>query len=183
MNKLHTLLRDIETKIALQNMQQQSVSASSIGWHIEHTLLTINIIIKALTLSNVSDYRWSFRPLRYLIFGIGKIPRGKAKAPKIVQPKGDFDAQHLKNHLQEGKHNIQKLDVMSLDSYFKHPYFGHLKLKPSIKFLCIHTQHHISIVESIVANQIKQNWWTQTHKNSIFAGLILCSVSALDCPR
>ncbi|MFN8364825.1 MAG: hypothetical protein U0T78_06125 [Cloacibacterium normanense] len=32
-------------------------------------------------------------------------------------------------------------------SYIEHPYFGHLDVKQTLKFLKIHTQHHLKIVQ------------------------------------
>ncbi len=152
MNPLTQLLDRLEHHISNKELLEQNTSKSSVGWHIEHTLLTINQIIKALTLCEPAKYRWTFKPFRYIIFAAGKIPRGKAKAPKIVQPKAHFDAHDLRNYHQETKKNVLKLDTMEVNAYFEHPYFGHLQLKQTVKFLCIHTQHHLSIVEDIIKN-------------------------------
>jgi hypothetical protein len=40
--------------------------------------------------------------------------------------------------------------MVSKDHFFEHPYFGKLKLKETIRFLEIHTTHHLSIIEDIV---------------------------------
>ncbi len=148
MNKLHTLLRDIETKIALQNMQQQSVSASSIGWHIEHSLLAINKIIAATKNSDASTYKFIFKPIKYIVFLTNKIPRGKAKNPKSVEP-DFFDENTLKAHFIATLAIIKEIEIIDKNKYFKHPYFGNLKLKDTVKFLEIHTKHHIKIINDI----------------------------------
>ena len=149
MNKLNRQLNDLETKISKQDIFSQNVSISNVGWHIEHTLLTINLIIEAVKKSNPLNYKWSFKFARVFVFTINKIPRGRGKAPKVVLPK-TFDEKTLKEHLQVVKSKIQDLENISADKYFDHPYFGNLKLYKTIKFLEIHTNHHLEIINLIL---------------------------------
>jgi hypothetical protein len=148
MNKIETILQELETKISLQNRLQSSVSASSIGWHIEHILLTINKITEATKTSESSSYTFTFKPIKYLVFFTGKIPRGKAKNPKVVEP-AYFDESTLKTHLQQTKTTIKELYNLDKNKYFKHPFFGNLKLNDTIRFLEIHTHHHLKIINDI----------------------------------
>ena len=148
MNKLEILLQELETKIMLQNMLQSSVSSSSIGWHIEHSLLTIDKITEATKTSNERNYKFIFKPLKYIVYLIGKIPRGKAKNPKQVEP-DFFDEITLNTHLQKTRSTFKELKNIDKNKYFKHPYFGNLKLMDTIKFLEIHTNHHLKIINDI----------------------------------
>ncbi len=154
MTKLEFLLKKLETKICLQNIVQTTVSASSIGWHIEHTLLTINKIAEATKASDASDYKWTFKPIKYIVFFTGKIPRGRAKNPKVVDP-DFFNEDSLKIHIQKTKTTILELIHLEKEKYFKHPFFGNLKLKDTIKFLEIHTNHHLKIIEEIQKAALK----------------------------
>jgi hypothetical protein len=45
------------------------------------------------------------------------------------------------------------LELVSRDHFFEHPYFGKLKLKETIRFLEIHTQHHLDIIRDIIMNK------------------------------
>jgi hypothetical protein len=150
MEKLKKLIQDLESKIPNQEVINPTISKSSVGWHIEHTILTINLVIGALQKSNPENYKWTFNFYRILILTMNKIPRGRARAPKVVQPKEDFNIESLKNHLEKGKTKLAELDTISDKNYFEHPYFGHLKLKPTIKFLKIHTNHHLKIINDII---------------------------------
>jgi hypothetical protein len=150
MEKLKKLIQDLESKIQNQEMLNPTISKSSVGWHIEHTLLTMNLIIGALQKSNPENYKQSFNFYRVLVFAMNKIPRGKAKAPKIVQPKEDFNIESLKSHLEKAKTKLAELNSIGNKNYFEHPYFGHLTLKPTIKFLEIHTNHHLQIINDII---------------------------------
>jgi len=154
MTKLEFLLKKLEPKICLQNIVQTTVSASSIGWHIEHTLLTINKIAEATKASDARDYKWTFKPIKYIVFFTGKIPRGRAKNPKVVDP-DFFNEDSLKIHIQKTKTTILELIHLEKEKYFKHPFFGNLKLKNTIKFLEIHTSHHLKIIEEIQKAALK----------------------------
>jgi hypothetical protein len=150
MQKLNQLIQELENAIQNQEILNPSISKSSVGWHIEHCLLVLNSVVSAVEKSNPKDYKWKFNFVRMLVMTTKKIPRGKARAPKTVQPTIDFDTDTLKNHLEKSKINIQKLQTTDSNHYFEHPYFGHLKLKPTIEFLEIHTHHHINIIKDIV---------------------------------
>ena len=84
-----------------------------------------------------------------------KIPRGKAKSPKVVLPQENISNESLVRHLLLTKDSIMNLESLSKDKYFTHPYFGDLKLNQTIRFLEIHTQHHLEIIEDIISNKQK----------------------------
>jgi hypothetical protein len=48
-----------------------------------------------------------------------------------------------------------KLETISKDRYFTHPFFGDLTLNQTINFLEIHTKHHLEIIEDIISNKQK----------------------------
>jgi hypothetical protein len=85
-----------------------------------------------------------------MVLATKKIPRGKAKAPKVVVPKADITCADLEHHLAKARDTVKSLGLVSKDNYFEHPYFGKLKLKETIRFLEIHTTHHLNIIEDIV---------------------------------
>jgi len=150
MDKLNQLINELETLLPKHECANLRISQSIVGWHIEHTLLTLNLIIEQLIKSDPDTYKWQFNFTRTLVFAINKIPRGRAKAPKVVQPKVGFNAITLKNHLDYVKEKIKNLNSLKQDNYFAHPYFGNLNLKPTIKFLELHTKHHLNIMNDIV---------------------------------
>jgi hypothetical protein len=149
MNKLLGYLNELETKISKQENHNYDISKSNVGWHIEHILLTINLIIEEVQKSNPENFKWSFKLPRILVFSMNKIPRGRAKSPEIVVPK-TYDERTLIEHLKITKFKIQELENTSSDKYFNHPFFGNLKLNKTIKFLEIHTSHHLEIINDII---------------------------------
>ena len=151
-NKLESLLNQLEFYIPSSESINLQVSQTTVGWQIEHSLLTINGIVSALQKSNPKDYNWKFSLMKLIILTTKKIPRGKAKAPKVVVPKGLINNDDLQEHLSKTRDAIKALEMVSKDQFFEHPYFGKLKLKETIRFLEIHTDHHLNIIEDIVTN-------------------------------
>jgi hypothetical protein len=149
MHKLLKQIKELESKIPNQEDYNPEISKSNVGWHIEHILLTNKMILEAVEKSNPANYSWSFKLSRIVVFTMNKIPRGRAKAPKVVVPK-TYDEQTLLEHLKIVTAKIQGLENMNSDKYFDHPYFGNLRLNKTIKFLEIHTKHHLEIINDIM---------------------------------
>jgi hypothetical protein len=146
---LPALLNELEKTIPEFQLQNSTISASSVGWHIAHTLLTINRIIAAVEKSDPSEYQWKFNLTRSYVYTFNRIPRGKGKAPKVVQPEEGFTIESLKAHCEKATHQIEKLNHFAPNHFFVHPYFGKLNVKQTIKFLYIHTRHHLQIINDI----------------------------------
>jgi hypothetical protein len=151
MKNLENILNELEEAIISQEKVNSTVSSSSVGWHIEHSLLVINSVITQMAKSDPSKYRWSFSFWRMLVFMTNKIPRGKAKAPKVVRPAESVPTnERLIAQLQLAKQQADVLETLSPNHYVEHPYFGHLNLQPTRKFLVIHSQHHLDIIRDVV---------------------------------
>ena len=150
MKPLHHILLQLENHIPNLDKTNSKVSNSTVGWQIDHCLLVINGIIEQLEISNPKEYqpKWNFP--KFMVFTTGKIPRGKAKAPKVVIPTQVATQEELKDKLETAKNNILKLISFSENSFFKHPFFKDLNVKQTEKFLVIHTKHHLKIIQDIL---------------------------------
>jgi len=149
MRNLTPLLNQLESHIVDFKKTNVAVSQSSIGWHIDHSLMVINGIIEQLKKSNPEQYKWQFNWNRIFIKSINKIPRGRGKAPKAVQPLESSSIEILNSKLHIANDSIIELENLEPNNYFKHPYFGNLNLKTTIWFLELHTKHHLKIIEDI----------------------------------
>ncbi len=149
MNNLDKFIDQLEQNIPFYETRNKEVSQSDVAWHIEHSLLTISGITDALIKSDPREYKWSFNFIRMVVMTTKKIPRGRAKAPKVVQPKGDLTPAGLQKHISETRNKIKALEGLSKDKYFEHPFFGNLKLGQALSVLEIHTKHHLGIIEDI----------------------------------
>jgi hypothetical protein len=79
-----------------------------------------------------------------------KIPRGKAKAPKIVRPEGDINPETLALSLEKVRENIKDWKSLDKTAHFPHPFFGVLNKKETERFLILHTKHHKMIINDIL---------------------------------
>ena len=150
MEKLRALIKELENKIENFKLVNPAVSSSSVGWHIEHSFLVVNVIVEGLKKSNPKDYKWKFNLKRLYVYTINKIPRGSGKAPKRVLPQNNFSRETLKNHFLLTIDKLNEFSSLNPDNYIEHPVFGKLNLKLTIKFLFIHTRHHINIIKDII---------------------------------
>ena len=153
MEKLHKLLTELENNISKRAVINGAISKSNVGWHIEHVLLVFNGVIESIKNSDPSNYKWSFRMSKLIVFTFNRIPRGRAKSPKAVAPK-TYDEQTLKKHIEIIRVKISQLSAINKDKYFDHPFFGNLKLNKAIKFLKLHTNHHLKIINDILESNI-----------------------------
>lgn len=151
MQELHKLLNQLESDISSFDKVNLAVSSGSVGWHIEHSLKTIDQIVTACKNSNPSNYQWRFNFNRFLILTLAKkIPRGKAKAPKIVRPEGEISLETLDMSLSKVKENLMDWKDLDKNTHFPHPFFGILNKKETANFLALHTKHHLMIIDDIL---------------------------------
>jgi hypothetical protein len=150
MKKLESLFKKLENKIEYSTVLNPEVSKGSVGWHIEHILLTTSLIIRAIEKSNPLDYKSKFSFVKMYVFTLNKIPRGKVQAPNSVRPVENFSEADIKNNFKTCCNLIDKLPSLKENNFFVHPFFGHLNLKSSVKFLAIHTKHHLNIIDDIL---------------------------------
>ena len=147
---LKQLLSEIETTIPFKDEQNLSVSKSTVGWQLDHTLKVFIKISEWTANSNPKDYKWNFNFMRLVLFPLCYIPRGKGKAPKYVLPPEIITTQDLNNQLETAKNQISILNNLPQGVYFKHFIFGMLSKKQTLRFLEIHTKHHLKIVREIL---------------------------------
>ncbi|TXI67312.1 MAG: DUF1569 domain-containing protein [Flavobacterium sp.] len=151
MQELHKLLDKLQSDISSFDKVNLAISSGSVGWHIAHSLKTIDQIVMACKYSNPSEYQWHFNFKRFLILSVAKkIPRGKARAPKIVRPEGEINQEILALSLEKVKEHLQNWKGLDANVHFPHPYFGVLNKKETENFLVLHTKHHLMIIKDIL---------------------------------
>ena len=150
-DKIELLIADLERNIPFSDIQKANVSKANIGWHIEHSLLTIDRITGRLSQTDSRDYKWKLSFAKLFVFATNIIPRGRGEAPASVRPGADINPETLTKHVRVTKEKIKELALMINEQFFEHPYFGHLRLMQAIKFLKIHTKHHLKIIKDIKA--------------------------------
>nr|WP_299170965.1 DUF1569 domain-containing protein [uncultured Allomuricauda sp.] len=140
----------IEGFIPHRDSLNSKVSKVDVAWHLDHMLKTINVICKSLEVSNPEEYRSNFNFTRAVIYTLGDFPRGVAKSPRVVRPPDVIATEDLYRQLEMAKESLKAIQKLSTNAHFEHPYFNVLNKKQSIRFLKIHTGHHLKIVRDIV---------------------------------
>lgn len=150
MKKLSAFINELETQLPNKSVVNDAVSKSSVCWQIDHSLIVINGVISQLQKSDPSDYKAEFNFKRWLIFTTNHIPRGKARAPKLVNPEVEATEQELIEKIILAKKNIETIDTLNRNQFFRHPFFSDLNVKQTKKFLTLHTFHHLKIIRDLV---------------------------------
>lgn len=148
--KLNVQLKEIEAKISFLERLDTSISKVPISWHLAHSLKVINSIIVGLEQSNPSGYQKKFSWKKKLVYLTGMIPRGKARAPKRVNPQENISEEDILVELEKARRGIGSIKGLSKNTFFEHPFFGHISRNETPKFLVIHTEHHLKIVRDIL---------------------------------
>ena len=152
MTQLLKLIDQLENHIPKHEKVNTTVSQSTIGWQIDHSLLVINNVVDRLKDSDPENYKWKFSKYRILIRITNTIPRGKVRVPKSVKPVDVATIEELSAKLELARKNIADISALPANSYFTHPFFGDLNVKSAIWFLKLHTKHHLKIIEDILKN-------------------------------
>ena len=150
MKYIDAIMPELASYIADHNQSNQAISQVAVGWHIEHSLLVIKQITATVAQSEPKLYKSKFNIKRFIVFLTKTIPRGKAKAPKVVIPSEEITVDSLQESLKNTYQAIAYLKDCQEKQYFMHPFFGQLNKKQTIKFLAIHTEHHLKIIRDIL---------------------------------
>lgn len=150
MKALNDQLQEVESLISKRELKNENVSKANVAWHLDHSLRVINSIVRALENSNPEDYKYKLNIFRHFFLKTRTLPRGRAKAPRSVRPEEVVQAEDISRRLEFAKKNILKLEKLPMKAHFPHPFFGTLKRNESIKFIRIHTKHHLKIIRDIL---------------------------------
>jgi len=143
-------LNQLEAYITSLEKIDPSISSKNIGWHVDHSLKVINSVVSVLKESDPTAYKWKFNLLRTYIYTFNYFPRGKAKAPKRVLPPEQIRKTAIYDQIAKAKSNLEIIAALPATSNFQHPYFGTLNLRQTLKFLSLHTNHHLKICRDIL---------------------------------
>ena len=136
------------------------VSGWSACMQIQHICMANNMVttgLLAIVRSELDGVRsGNVNRLGKVLLGRGVIPRGKADAPDQYKPQPGTrleTVQALFNKVDSKLVGIGNYldDIAALSDGFDHPYFGTLPAPVWVRFMHVHTLHHLKIVRDIVA--------------------------------
>lgn len=147
------LKKDIEKLESLLSKGKSidtTVSKVAVEWHLDHTLKTISVIYDSLESSKPENYKSEFDFMRTVVLFTGKIPRGVAQSPPSVRPPEVILNENVLKQIEEVKEKMNRVIKLSEDANFNHPRFGMLNRDETLRFLEVHTNHHLNIIEDIL---------------------------------
>jgi hypothetical protein len=144
------LIKELESYIAVKDKRNDTISKSDVAWQIDHSLKVINLVTDNIVNSNPKEYKWHFNKWRIFLFSLGYIPRGKARAPKVVKPPEVISIESVNTQVQLAYKNIERLNLLDKNAHFTHFVFGQLNKHKTIQFLQLHTNHHLKIIRDIL---------------------------------
>lgn len=128
------------------------VSAWSVAEQIDH--LT-KVLDRALGLLLTSDTALpaGINLTGRLLLALGRLPRGVGKSPAAVRG-AERSAAELRAQLAQVRPLVERLRdagerLARRTPVFPHPYFGGLDTSQALRFLTVHTDHHLRIVADI----------------------------------
>lgn len=148
--ELEKLLQKIESLLSKIDATNEKVSKASVGWHLEHSLLIINSSLKGLTMTNPEDYKPKFSFKKFVFLNFGLIPRGKIQAPKQFFPLEIPTKESVEKLLNLAKERLEGVKNLPSKSFVTHPFLGDFDKKTTLRFLGLHTNHHLKIIDDIL---------------------------------
>jgi hypothetical protein len=128
-----------------------AVSKKGIYWHVDHSYRILEGVPEILRASEKEDFKPKSNLMKWVIMTFKWIPRGKGKSPKNVLPdEAHLSKEEIAIRADHAYHLINTIPEMPEWSHFRHPLFGSLNRDETIKFLKIHTNHHLKIMKDIV---------------------------------
>ena len=144
------IIEELANYIPAAEKVNPKISDSNVAWQIDHSLKVIKASISMLKKSDSNKYKPKFSVIKSVVFFTGIIPRGKASAPKQVNYKGDISQESLKNLVEELKALATDVKKIDKNSFFSHPIFGDLNKKSTLKFIKVHSNHHLKIIKDLI---------------------------------
>jgi len=150
MHKINNLLDNLEAQIANYSILNQAVSEGNVGWHIVHSCLVIDSVCGAVCKSDDTKFIKKFSFKAFLVLLVNSFPRGKAKAPSFTVPSEELSPASILKSIHDAHASLALLAKAGKNQYFTHPIFGDLNTEQTIKFLGVHTNHHLKIIKDII---------------------------------
>ena len=150
MDKIEIQLQKIESLSSKIDVVNESVSKASVGWHLEHLLLILNSSLKGLTLTNPKDYNPKFSLKKFVFVNFGMIPRGKISSPKQFVPVNVPTQESILKLMNLAKTRLEAVKSLPEKSFITHPFLGDFDKKTTLRFLWLHSNHHLKIVDDIL---------------------------------
>ena len=143
-------LTELESYLGDRDKLAKEVSAVGVAWHVDHALKVILSIYDEVQGSDPEAYRANFNFIRPFVFATGRMPRGVGKAPQSVLPPDEILTEDIREQLAMVRTVLPKFSGLDKKQHYNHYFFGVLNRRRALKFLKIHTRHHLRIIRDII---------------------------------
>jgi phosphoribosyl-dephospho-CoA transferase len=113
-------------------------------------LQVINRVIDEAINSNPAEFNSKSNSKWWYVSTFGKIPRGKVKAPDVVNPSFDITKEDIKTTLEYARLSVSELSSLEKNNFYEHHVLLHLNKRKIKRFLKVHTRHHLRIINDII---------------------------------
>ena len=151
-DELDQITRIVRFEPALLDLRIERISLWSIGQQVDHMLKVLEAGVRFLEGQREPLPR-GMNLYGRLALALRWFPRGIGKSPKGVRP-GDFTAAGLAERASRLRkvfcdRPLPAAVLADARPVFPHPYYGGLTAVQGVRFLEIHTHHHLKIVADI----------------------------------
>ncbi|MDC1375270.1 DUF1569 domain-containing protein [Polaribacter sp.] len=150
MTALENSLKRLESYLPNLEQQNLKISKANIAWQLDHSLKVFNGVATVLQESDPKMYVDNFSLVGKILLRINFIPRGKAKVPKYLASPETISKESLIAQLALAKTHLAGIEKLDENAFFKHPLFGNVNKTRALRFLKVHTHHHLKIVKAIL---------------------------------
>lgn len=151
-SQLDEIARIVRFEPALLALRVERVSHWSVGQQLDHILKVLEVSQRLLD-ENPEPLPRGINLLGRCVMATGWFPRGVAKSPKFVVPADEIppDLAERASRLRKAycETPLPPAVFATTQPVYPHPVFGGLSPAQGLRFLGIHTRHHLQIVTDI----------------------------------
>lgn len=158
--KLHKEIESILTNSdGLLSAVAPTVSHWSPSMQLEHICLANKMVTSGLLAISTSRLEitgtGNMNRLGKVLLGRGVIPRGKAQAPDQYKPDPESSVDSVRQLFEKVDDRLTRIgdhleSIAEMTEGFDHPYFGTLPAPVWIRFMHVHSLHHMKIIHDII---------------------------------
>lgn len=149
LSRLTDCLDRVSLRLPDAEVRTPSVSGWSVGQHIEHVLRATSAFIVLILRNRKPDGRGIQRAIKHELLEKGQMPRGVADAPEATLPGTNTNQGDLEMLLLKTRKRVLQMGSVEADAVADHPYLGEMNRDEIIRFMEIHLEHHLSIMDDI----------------------------------
>ncbi len=145
-------LDSIDSLIPHLHLQSDAVSAWSVGQQIDHVISATSTFSVLLLRDRRSDGKAEKNAFKDPVLSKGAFPRGVIKAPKGLDNPSQPEPIPLSRAILKCRTRVSKLEGLSAEAVATHQLMGEMSRDEIIRFLIIHLDHHLAIIQDILAD-------------------------------